>query len=330
MHLYDELMAARGGIIDQAMLGAITAFTDLLKSAQCFSMSEDVALISMEICRSKPSSILSALDMARVPYPLTWIEWEPSHRIAERDNNKPQPRRVGCLLDTDAAGSKGMFILAWTHGTGPGDISLDPVGLLFDWDLNSKEPVAAQYARAMGIKDIWTIEQRRTEVGKIPMALRWEKYSSVETERQASIDLNLRNQIVPVDFCLPFLHKAQMLPGTPHFESYCDDLAGELPFIEAFLLLLNSRNTIVEQTHEDLTRLNKARAKRKRPPLKEFITTRIKLNRIQRNRTALGTQHEVRTHLCRGHFKLRKSGVYWWSAHMRGTGAPLRRDYQVT
>ena len=328
MRLYDTFLAARGGMMDRAMMGAVSKFADLLENAQCFTLSDDISQVCSQVCLSKPSSILSALNLSRAPYPLTWIEWTPSDRIVQVINGKPIPRRVGCLLVTDEDGAKGTFILAWVHNKD--EITLNPLGLAFNWDLSDNEPVIAQYARAKGIISETTTAERRAALTKLSLPNRWEKHRDNLVEREAVIDLELRASIVPVDFCLPFLEMARMMPGTDQFESYCGDLEGELPFVELFLLLLNSRNTIVEQTKEDLSRLNKARAKNRRPPLKEFITTRVKLgNRVQRARMAGGSAHEVRTHLCRGHFKLRSSGVYWWSAHMRGTGAPVARDYRV-
>ena len=90
------------------------------------------------------------------------------------------------------------------------------------------------------------------------------------------------------------------------FNGYCDDLNGELPFIQA-LLLLNSRNSIVEQTRDDFTRLNKARAKRRRPPLKEFINTTIRLNRTQANRLGTPADRDAAGHTSCAATKVRRT-----------------------
>jgi hypothetical protein len=43
-------------------------------------------------------------------------------------------------------------------------------------------------------------------------------------------------------------------------------------------------------------------------------------------------QHrDLRLHFVSGHFKVRKSGVFWWNMHARGMGAKgfIDKDYEV-
>src|SRR5262245_13639140 len=48
----------------------------------------------------------------------------------------------------------------------------------------------------------------------------------------------------------------------------------------------------------------------------------------QRAAEAAGmTRAEMRAHLVRGHFKLRRTGVYWWSSFVRGRGTGLIRQH---
>ena len=118
------------------------------------------------------------------------------------------------------------------------------------------------------------------------------------------------------------------------FEDFMEDLAGEFSYTQAFLMMLNSRNKVVSQTKEDMSRLNKARAKKKRLPLKEFIVTDLRLNKSHQTRAAtLGIDRvAARRHLVRGHFKLKYGQVWWWSPHLRGHGEnnPVtRKQYNV-
>lgn len=40
---------------------------------------------------------------------------------------------------------------------------------------------------------------------------------------------------------------------------------------------------------------------------------------------------DIAAHYVRGHFKQRKSGIYWWSSFVRGKGEPVKREaYEVT
>jgi len=330
MRLYDELMAARGSLMDELMHGAVSVLCGYLARAQCFQMSNQVADVCANVCRSKPSSILSALDLTRAPYPYTWIEWGATRPYAI-ENDKPIPNRLGALLYTDDAGAKGQFMLAWIHKDPEPGLSLCPLGLIFDWDSTSTEPVIVQFAESLGMRHLIDMRERTRKLSQEPITGRWEKHNRTPEEVDAIMQLELRAELIPLDFCSEFLVKANILPGTPMYESYCNDLAGELPFIEAFLLLLNSRNSIVEQKRDDFSRLNRARAKNRKPPLKEFITTNVRLNRVQSNKLNTTADRETaRAHLVRGHFKVRKSGVYWWNAFPRGQGAvPARREYHV-
>ena len=336
MRLYDELLAARGGLVDRLMLGAVTIFGKMLEEAQCFTISAQIAGTCTQVCYSKPSSILSALDMTRTPYPLTWIEWLPSVRMTDVnmvDNGKPIPSRVGALLMTNKAGSKGHMALAWVHHDPEPAITLNPLGLIFDWDSQSTDPVLQQYARSFGIDNSATVAIRRAALAdpSVTVPGRWAHHRSPE-ERAAILDLEMRAEIVPLEFCCPFLQKHDIGPDHHVYENYCNDLSGELPFIEAFLLLLNSRNSIVEQKRDDFTKLNRARARNRKPPLKEFINTTIKFNRVQANRA--GETHAerlaARKHMVRGHFKLKYGKLWWWSPHPRGRGTVTRTDYKVT
>jgi len=117
-------------------------------------------------------------------------------------------------------------------------------------------------------------------------------------------------------------------------EDFMEDLAGEFSYTQSFLMMLNSRNSVVSRTREDLSRLNKARAKKKKHPLKEFIVTDLRLNKSHQTRAGMMgiDRAAARRHLVRGHFKLRSTGVYWYSAHLRGHGenSPVaRRQYNV-
>lgn len=82
---------------------------------------------------------------------------------------------------------------------------------------------------------------------------------------------------------------------------------------------MNTKNgTLTEK--ENLSRLNKARAKSRKRPLREFYITRIKLPR--RVAAAVGSSAASRQkagqHYVAGHFKVRKSGVFWWTPFLRG------------
>jgi hypothetical protein len=83
----------------------------------------------------------------------------------------------------------------------------------------------------------------------------------------------------------------------------------------------------------DLCKLNASRTRRRKPPLLPYSITMLKLSKA---RERVGTSNAVdsriaRQHLVRGHFKVRKSGIYWWHHFVRGIGdiPPPRKTYVV-
>lgn len=111
-------------------------------------------------------------------------------------------------------------------------------------------------------------------------------------------------------------------------------LASAAGHVLRFALLLNARNRIVTiEAAEDLSRLNRARAKRGNPPLLGAQPVTIDVSREQRRYLRSGgagfNRDAARAHLVRGHFKLRATGVFWWSPFMRG-GFADGADYGVT
>ncbi|MBO0715722.1 MAG: hypothetical protein J2P55_00095 [Rhizobiales bacterium] len=113
-----------------------------------------------------------------------------------------------------------------------------------------------------------------------------------------------------------------------------EDIQGEGTFVECFLAMLNSRNPVVEHTPADLTKLNRNRVRQRKLPFLPYNKTRLTMSRSQANiARARGVDRETaRQHLVRGHFKIRKTGVYWWSPFLRGDarkGSVERREYDV-
>ena len=340
MRLYERLMEEPGGVLDKCMLGGITPFCKELAKAQCFQLSEEIAVACSEVVQSRPSTLLSAIDMVRAPYQHTWVEYTPNQRTNIRDNHnlfpgkpKPTPKRVGALLMTNKQCTRGTMILAWWHNND--DVQVNPLGLIFDWDSSESEPVLKQYLSRMSYGDpkwIDSVVEGRRKAASTRMPDRWQSFIKDDKEWEANIALTMRGDVIPLEMFMPFIATYKLKPGAEWYDSFEDDLAGELPFVEAFLLLLNSKNSIITQVKDDFSKLNRARAKNKKPPLKEFINTRLRISKVVANRAkAAGMSHEAaRLHLVRGHFKVRRSGVYWWSPHSRGRDSVLlRREYKV-
>ena len=95
MRLIDELRAAPGGLNDRLTGGAFTSMAKALRGAQCFELGPDVVAACAHVTKSRPSSLLSALPMTRVPYPRTWFEWVPPDEDEPPTATRPRPDRIG-------------------------------------------------------------------------------------------------------------------------------------------------------------------------------------------------------------------------------------------
>jgi hypothetical protein len=92
---------------------------------------------------------------------------------------------------------------------------------------------------------------------------------------------------------------------------------GEPGFLIATLALLNSRNASEAVSTEPN---NRQRRRSNRTPLFSYHLVCIPQRYRDRN-MAVGDNddpRQLRGHFCRGHFKVRRTGVFFWSAHQRG------------
>jgi hypothetical protein len=104
-------------------------------------------------------------------------------------------------------------------------------------------------------------------------------------------------------------------------------------WIVGLMLVLNTKN-LIEKTEIDVSRLNRRRARRGRPPLFSYHVCKVHRDLKSGSRSACTSNFEagVRAHLVRGHLKARKTGLYWWRPFKRGSPKLgfAHKDYQVS
>jgi hypothetical protein len=97
------------------------------------------------------------------------------------------------------------------------------------------------------------------------------------------------------------------------------DWAGEPWFWLAVMALLNAKNGASSEFRPAPAKLNKSRAERGKPPLVDYHQLTLRIG--PRARAEAGAGHSRsghRAHTVRGHFKIRKTGIYWWRPFIRG------------
>ncbi len=124
-------------------------------------------------------------------------------------------------------------------------------------------------------------------------------------------------------------------------EIMLSDVANEVTVAVNALACLNAKN-VKSVTIEAPAKLNAKRVKNGKTPFFEYKVLDIflgdKVRQVQsgsgkRIRMALDEIMKSSTKLCavRGHFKRRKSGLFWWNMHMRGhqRNGVVEKDYSV-
>ena len=116
-------------------------------------------------------------------------------------------------------------------------------------------------------------------------------------------------------------------------EYFAEAVWFDFPLIAAFAALLNSPE-IVATRGSDLHRLNRARARRGRPPLLDHVEVRLVLGEEQRHAASVGVRHRTppRLHFVRGHLVHRFGKTFWRTSHLRGDTSKsiLRKTVRVT
>jgi hypothetical protein len=111
-----------------------------------------------------------------------------------------------------------------------------------------------------------------------------------------------------------------------------EDWGGEARFMIAVLGLLNTRN-VAQTVNIDKTKENSKRVLHNKRAL--FSHTLLKIRPqvyIRNSGESEEHQHkELRLHFVRGHFKKRKTGLFWWGMFARGSGKHgfVHKDYEV-
>lgn len=309
-----------------------------VREAQRFVLQRDATLTIHSISETSPKRFLSALGVCRLPFPIMWVEFPYQDRVdwtkdaAKRGlvvvshADASPPSRLGFLIEQEDDKGEVLSILpVWTH--------------------HGTEVSTGYMAFRIDVREDFTIAQK--EVENIRRGCEWQvanppdgpggfaKFLRKPDEFEAVVQLEARIRPFIPPFIMPLWNNmADVNPAA--VEKMADlarfDLRSEWRFALALLVTLNSRNVINFGQVEDYAKLNKARVKSGKPPLLPHREIRLSLSSAMRRRATLSTgQYDsLQEHIVIGHWKVRKSGVFWWSPHMRGwIGDAKPRTYNV-
>jgi hypothetical protein len=328
-----------------------------IKSAQRFVISADVREACRQLLLSRPSSLVEACRFARPPFERCWLEWETPNHPDPIHPVRVRVQQIGALVEC-APGTLNQAFTVWTawsynrydpansfdrlvDGGQSAAEELDLPGLgvsAVELGLDFTVPLGAPLARFTAHNG-WTAPRPQTEEDL--RQLRNDHYNNIRyalkdpAERDA-----LKLLLAPVRWrTRPDPLSAQQMAYSMSFGkdgviAAIDDVRDEIGPLLSALILMNSKNCVERQPYAPPPALIKARLKRglKPPPLDHTIVN-IHLSPSQaRIAAAHGlTREEMRQHKVRGHFKTRKTGVFWWCEYQRGDPAKkVEHDYRVT
>jgi hypothetical protein len=329
--LCDEL-AIDGASASGMQVGEVIA---RIGKAQKFVLSAEFAAVA-DALSTDYTGIVRAFEHCRLPYANTWIEFVHSERphfsVAEMHAPAFQvrPKRVGYLLTATRPDlSAWRAHLLWSIPNG----QCSAAGLAMDFDMTV--PLIHD-TRLPTIEDELAEREHMAERGLLNMDMGphpgW-----VQSSESVKLAMLRHTNPCMADYDMPLPTGIPRHRWREFYESMATlaraDWAGEPSYLLAVIGLLNARNA-TETVAPDLSRLNKARAKRGVLPLYEHKVLHIarrQVKRVYAEGERRGDHAPMREHFCRGHFKTRKTGIFFWHPHLRGDAArgKIVKEYEL-
>jgi hypothetical protein len=276
-----------------------------LIKAPKFIMRADFAMAVDEVVHTNwDKNYPKMVPLARIPYRECWFETSQSERTAYRAAADIRPyevrvKRIGYLLTEIETGGK------W-------------VANMF-WSFDQKDP-RIQQIKAETDPDFWASAPYSAAM------------ASISFDPQCPIAFDAVEPYGPSEFALGVVQAGGTGLHEINFKGTLTDWTGEGSFLVATLALLNSKN-VVESTPVSFEKKNKAAVKSGQLPLYDHHVLSITKRYIKRNMdlSTASDGRKFRLHFVRGHFKVRRTGVFFWHDHSRGDSklGHVHKDYDL-
>lgn len=301
---------------------------DAIEKAGRFVFDEKASRALAQLALTKPSRILLAKEFLRLPFDSIWIEYHDAERKAlwrerggEVNEEHSQPVSTGLLIRADPDDPAIVHVWsAWSHESKPHErrepFHFSPLAVSIDLSFERASDERVQHT-------IDLMHQNKEAAFSRTSHLYLIRNQPEEVASYARVLANA--EVAPSDLIsqkiLGYLLMANgAVGGQATLEAVRDqwreDVSQEIPFVIAALLLLNCRNG-VEREAVSFERLNKKRKKSGKAPIRDHSVIRL---RVPRGAMGTGSRSYDRrsAHWVMGHPKVRKTGVFWWSPHVRG------------
>lgn len=320
-----------GEFYSSVMSGVISR----MGKASVFVLDPNATAMCANVFFSRPSSILNALGFVRLPSETVWIEYS---NIAAREafaklGNDNKWAEGGVMIERSG------LLLTQREGA----IDIEALAQFKKDDSRIIELLTAKcrFDTTPGIRIDPTERRTPTKLdhGATGQAKKYyDLLSRDEKELAARDELRMR---FGGSLHADYIAMVSMIPGIE--SKLRTTLAGHVEDVWRMfstqvlpsLILMNCRNAVEQEFVPAPAKLNKARRAKGRPEIGPYHIVKLKLRpkvkRMYEQRGYSGVQ--ISGGLVIGHFKVRRTGVYWWSGHLRlggpGSRAP-RTVHMVT
>lgn len=297
--LADKLTSiGRGSRLAQAMGNGLASLQARVAAAPKLVADRSIAIAADGISYEE---VVRTVDFLRLPFTSVWIEATHADRLSFVNSKVPPlpgdepPSRVGVFCETLGRQSFGAT-LVWStvrrSEINDQSVFICPLAAILDFSDGQSTLSALKLRGSVRMDGSLTHPMaRHTGIRSCPyldeMLL---KYEANGGDVQAMLDGSAK------------------------------DWSGELTFWLALLALLNTKNAVTK-TDVSMASTNKTRRRLGRPTFHDHSVLKLRLPAAATPSEPAGDPaHDaaVRAHFVRGHFKVRKTGMFWWSPYVRG------------
>jgi hypothetical protein len=288
-------------------------FQARLRAATKFDLAPDFAA-SADALSAEFTNVAKAIPFCRLPFKSVWVEVAQNARprFSAADIHVPvmqgRPKRVGFLIDAvDDRLSSFRAHQFWSFYEKDKLPNISELAMKF-----SPENMTDEYDTRLD-----SAEDGR--ILKIESSPEWLKAPK-------SIRARLHSVLGPEapDFYTSWgemYAKGEDEIAKLSYEVSIADWSGESMFLLAMLALLNTRNAH-ERLPIDVRKINDSRKKRGDPPLAEYSVVRMHRrirDRVASRGTDASTSSALKWHMVMGHWKVRRTGIFFWHPYGRGS-----------
>lgn len=305
---------------DDAQYQAIDEAASLITTALRLRLSDDVIAMALQCATESPKKLMAALRMARLPNPVTWIEIEINRLEAAYAliRNLPIERHdTGATLGFLCEETPDGILVRQIHIENT-LISTSTIRHLMKigpwWDPTYHRPTPDSLT-ATEVNAILSTPIKPYING--PVFNDYLLYAHEYASRISIVQTDLERNLIRQGFAVSG-PEATAAVVADHKETHSLNIND---IVLPVLILLCCKNATHQRPVIHDRKVRKKNARMGLPPLLEC--QEVVSHLVPKTAWATGNTREARAAMVMGHYKVRETGIFWWSPHTRrGYGKP--------